>query len=409
MNERFDGALLSEQDYIKAKAPLIDAWNKTPFLESEYAPKFRNDYEMAVIAQILENTKNMNYSAYSPDDALKAAHHMVEATTPTTTTAWSGATNLPLVLGYVRKLMPKIMGLELVQTQALSLPSGRVFYLDRIRHDDGTDRGVVEARAGWSYRSWVNDPGEVTLIAKSMKMTLTSADVSTASHKLKAETSIEFEQDLRAYHGLDGRAILAEAATDEMAAEISERILWQLWQARGTLVYYGNMPASGYSQNEWAARYLTAWNRADDIAWNKRRTRTNWAVVGSEGIITLGTLAQTVIAAEAERPVGDAMLQRLGTLNNRWTIYAAALPWPENDALLGYVGTTWSDACMFYLPYVPLMVAGTLFDPTTQKWTISWLMRDAIYTPTSGGNGLALVQIDSTKTGLSYPARAEYA
>jgi len=416
MEELMDGGLLTEKDYTESKRQLVDAWDKTPFLReaNDIAP-LQNDYDVAVMAQICENYKTLandgQWRNLSPVDAIVASQRLFETSTPTKTTAWSGATNLPLVLGYVRKMMPKVLGLELIQVQALDRPSGRVFYLNRIRHDDGTDDTNVEIRTGWSYRSWIDDPGEATSIVKTVKMTLTSADVAAKSHKLKAETSIEFEQDLRAYHNMDGRAVLAEAATDEFAMELSERILWRLWNGYGTLVQYGANPdTTAYSANDWSSRMFEAYNRADGLAWNKNRTRTNWIVAGNEHQIQLGILNATEASGSmGEWPVGDAMLQRLGTMNNRWRVYVAAEPWPENDALLGYVGSTWTDAIMFYLPYVPLMVAGTHFDPTKQVWTISWLARDCFYLPTNSTNGLALVRIaTSSISGISYPAMAEW-
>jgi len=416
MDELLDGGILTERDYIESKKQLVDSWDKTPFLQqaNDIAP-LKDDYQTAVMAQICENYKreaNMGeWRNLSPTDAIVASQRLFETSTPTKTTAWSGATNLPLVLGYVRKMMPKVMGLELIQVQAMDRPSGRVFYLNRIRHDDGTDDTNIEIRTGWSYRSWIDDPGEASSIVKTVKMTLTSADVSATSHKLKAETSIEFEQDLRAYHNMDGRAILAEAATDEFAMELSERILWRLWNGYGTLVSYGTNPdTTAYSANAWASRMFEAYNRADGLAWNKNRTRTNWIVAGNEHQIQLGVLNATEPAGSmGEWPVGDAMLQRLGTMNNRWKVYVAAEPWPEKDALLGYVGTSWTDAIMYYLPYVPLMVAGTHFDPEKQVWTISWLARDCFYLPTNSTNGLALVRISTSISGISYPAMTEYA
>jgi len=417
MDELLDGGLLTERDYIESKKELVDAWDKTPFLrEADDIVPLKGDYQAAVMAQIFENYKREanagGWRNLSPVDAIVASQKLFEASTPTKTTAWSGATNLPLVLGYVRKMMPKVFGLELIQVQALDRPSGRVFYLNRIRHDDGTDDTNVEIRGGWSYRSWIDDPGEATDIVKTVKMTLTSDDVSATSHKLKAETSIEFEQDLRAYHNMDGRAVLAEAATDEFAMELSERILWRLWNggSASTLVQYGSNPdTTAYSANAWAARMLEAYNRADGIAFNKNRTRCNWAVVGNEHQIQLGILNATEAASNiGQWPVGDGMLQRLGTLNNRWRCYVSALPWPENDALLGYVGESWTDAIMFYLPYVPLMVAGTHFNPTDQTWTISWLARDCFYLPTNSTNGLAMVRVATAISGISYPALTEW-
>jgi hypothetical protein len=220
--------------FIKSNDELVEEWAKTPWLKDDRGGAIpgknarERDYNRAVIARTLQNYVNeflgyrgrngqgqqvpltvmeavdrMSKAAGAADNQFPDYDKINEAAGAATTSAWSGATTLPLVLGYARKIMPKMIALNLYAVQPLDRPTGRVFFIARNRDNNGTTDGQVEQRAGWSYRSWANDPGEVTAITKGVSFTITSTDVTATSHKLLAQTSIEVEQDLRAYFGIN--------------------------------------------------------------------------------------------------------------------------------------------------------------------------------------------------------------
>ena len=212
--------------FIKSNDPLVEQWTETIWLKDDRGGKIpgknakERDYNRAVIARTLQNyvDKALGYNgrngqgqqvSYTVNEAMERMaasvgaydnklvnyEKMIEAAGVAMTTAWSGATTLPIVLGYARKIMPKMQAINLYAVQPLDRPNGRVFYIARNRDNNNTTDGQVEQRAGWSYRSWADDPGEATAITKGVTFTITSADVNATSHKLLAQTSIEVEQD----------------------------------------------------------------------------------------------------------------------------------------------------------------------------------------------------------------------
>lgn len=208
--------------YIKSMAPLVEEWQKTTWLNPNGAngtmpgaTQQERDLNVARMARIMQNYVDMYFPArrethVTASEMVKKVSQMLpengkmpetslefgEAAGIAQTTSWSGATLLPMVLGYVRKLMPKLYGQQFYQVQPLDRPSGRVFFVARNRDNNNSTDGQIEQRAGWSYRSWISDPGEATAITKAVTFTITSADVPTPkSRKLQASTSIEVEQD----------------------------------------------------------------------------------------------------------------------------------------------------------------------------------------------------------------------
>jgi hypothetical protein len=426
---------MSEAAFIKKREPLIEQWDKWKMLDGCYfaddipGESLRErDYWRAVYAQILHNTAceclgtrpdDQRYAYTNPDavnnimgvvERAQTAQgwSLAEATTPTKTTAWSGATNLPIVLGYVRKIMPRMFSLNLVQVQPMDKPTGRYFSITRNRHNDGSGAGDLAARAGWSYRSWAMTPGEATTIAKSITFTMTSDNVTAVNRKLKTETSIEVEQDLRAYHGMDVVDLLADGAVDELANELDEEILYQIYidtQLNGGTFQLGAMPASGWAHEEWDRKILELVQRAAEHVETNKRVQPNKLVFGSDWNVRMGNLGHWVPTDQLVGP--NAFVRPVGTLASTWDCYKATLPWPTTEGVLMYKGSTWTDASFIFLPYVPVMLAGSHFDPDNQVRTLSWISRYAIVSVDSAQG--AFLKIDETNiTGTSYAAFSEY-
>jgi len=64
----------------------------------------------------------------------------------------------------------------------------------------------------------------------------------------------------------------------------------------------------------------------------------------------------------------------VGTLNNAMKIYVNTYA-SDDDVLVGYKGTSESDAAAFYCPYIPLMSSGVVLDPGTFEPTVSFMTR----------------------------------
>lgn len=434
--------LPTNTDYIKKHAPLVDAWRDAGFMDGPvWGPTadLKNDLLRTTLAVVMENTRktllpNSTISDPARDNVapqkayaenIKRAMQISErqaqemgsfqineATSPVDTTSMSGATNLPFVLGYIRKIMPKMDILNFVAVQPMPLPTGRVFFIDRVRHNNGTNAGSIEARAGWSYRSFDATPGEATTIVKTAKFTLASEDVSALAHKMLTEVGIEIEQDLRAYHGIDAANLINEAATDEMALDLQELILYEMWARAGGGTFQIGAKPSGYTISEWDRRYMEVIQRANESIWTNQRVNARHLIFGSDWSVQFGNINNTFTPA----PVQD-FAQATATADNNmrqigdYLVMRAALPFPTNDALLLHKGNTWIDASYFYLPYIPFQPYSVFRNPQTQVLQMSWLSRYATYmvgTNFRGDKRVALLrQSPSTITGTSYPAYVE--
>ena len=64
----------------------------------------------------------------------------------------------------------------------------------------------------------------------------------------------------------------------------------------------------------------------------------------------------------------------VGTLNGAMKVYVNTYA-ADDDVLVGYKGTSESDAAAFYCPYIPLMSSGVVLDPTSFEPTVSFMTR----------------------------------
>lgn len=412
--------ILSEAAFINKHQQLMEQYDssKLPvrWLSDPNAPSLQDDYWRACTAVMMDNTRKLlvpesNDIFQATEMGQRGMEILGEATTPLKTTAWSGATTLPMVLGLIRKIMPRMVGVRyLAQVQPIDRPVGRVFFLRRIRHLSGTDDSDVENRAGWSYRSFITDPGEGSTINTTFKLELSSKDVTAQSRKYLVESTIESEQDLRAYFGLDAVALISDAGAAELATEVDEFILNELYRNyTGPLVQYGAAPSKYSGDNAaWDQRIMEAIYRTSELIYNKKRVRPNRLVIGSEFSIYLKRLRQFQ-SVETNALFGDQSLgvRMVGTLDGQFTVLQMPQPFPVNDAMFSFQGESPLEGTFIWAPYVPLMQYSSDLDPATMVRKISWLRRDASFIVDKGYVGLARIA-QSTITGISYPAYTEY-
>jgi hypothetical protein len=64
----------------------------------------------------------------------------------------------------------------------------------------------------------------------------------------------------------------------------------------------------------------------------------------------------------------------VGTLNNTMKVYVNQYA-TNDDLLVGYKGSSESDAAAFYCPYIPLMSTGTVLDPQTLEPVVGFMTR----------------------------------
>jgi hypothetical protein len=65
----------------------------------------------------------------------------------------------------------------------------------------------------------------------------------------------------------------------------------------------------------------------------------------------------------------------VGTLNNAMKVYVDSYAADSTAVLVGYKGSSESDAAAFYCPYIPLMSSGVVLDPDTFEPVVSFMTR----------------------------------
>lgn len=185
--------------------------------------------------------------------------------------------------------------------------------------------------------------------------------------KIKARWTIEAQQDLRAYHGLDVEAELTAAASREIGLEIDREIIGDLLAGAGANIVwnatYGGVAAGYPTRRDYDETLLGALLEADGIIFTKRLKKSTWIVTGPDTGIRLEKMSSF-------RFLGDAFTggsvatgpYQSGTLSNRWNIIIDPL-FPKNKILVGYKGGSFFDTGYIYAPYIPLMITPTFMDP----------------------------------------------
>jgi len=236
--------------------------------------------------------------------------------------------------------------------------------------------------------------------------------VEAKSRKLSARWTFEAAQDAQAQHGIDVEAEIMAALAQEITAEIDQEILASLNTLAGTGTDTFNQAAvSGtatFVGDEHAALAVLVNRAANRIAQRTRRGAGNWAVV-SPAILTVLQSATTSAFARTtegtfEAPTNTKMV---GTLNNAMKVYVNTYA-ADDDVLVGYKGTSESDAAAFYCPYIPLMSSGVVLDPTSFEPVVSFMTRygyvELSNTASSLGNAadyLEKVEVNSSNLSFS--------
>jgi hypothetical protein len=332
----------------------------------------------SVMAATLENTRK-----YLSETAAAGA-----------TSAGNIATLNRVILPVIRRVMPTVIANELVGVQPMTGPVGQIHTL-RVRYSDTVGSGASGASAGEEALSPFKIAEAYSGNATSGKADATAAlegaagnqlsiqilkqTVEAKSRKLSAKWTFEAAQDAQSQHGIDVEAEIMAALAQEITAEIDQEILASLATLAGTGTdTFDQAAVSGtatFVGDEHAALAVLVNRAANRIAQRTRRGAGNWAVV-SPAILTVLQSATTSAFARTtegtfEAPTNTKMV---GTLNNAMKVYVNTYA-ADDDVLVGYKGSSESDAAAFYCPYIPLMSSGVVLDPTTFEPTVSFMTR----------------------------------
>ena len=341
-----------------------------------------NGNKKAVMASTLENTRK----------------YLSEAATSGATAAGNIATLNRVILPVIRRVMPTVIANEIVGVQPMTGPVGQIHTL-RVRYAETTNDAsaanvdttageealspfkVAEAYSGSLTTAKADaTPGLEGSGGRKLSIQILKQTVEARSRKLQARWTFEAAQDAQSQHGIDVEAEIMAALAQEMTAEIDQEILRSLRTLAGTASEtYNQAAVSGtatYVGDEHAALAVLINRQANKIAQRTRRGAGNFAVVSPFALTVLQSATTSAFARTTEgafeAPTNTKMV---GTLNNAMRIYVDTYASDSTDVLVGYKGSSESDAAAFYCPYIPLMSSGVVLDPSTFEPVVSFMTR----------------------------------
>jgi|TARA_B110001452_G_C15226458_1_gene425076 hypothetical protein len=336
-----------------------------------------NGNKKAVMASTLENTRR----------------YLSEAAGTGATSAGNIATLNRVILPVIRRVMPTVIANDLVGVQPMTGPVGQIHTL-RVRYAESNDNATAGEEAlspfkiATAYSGTGTDPDGVadataTLeggAGRKMSIQILKQTVEAKSRKLSARWTFESAQDAQSMHGIDVEAEIMAALAQEITAEIDQEIIQSLTALSGTASQtYDQAAVSGtatFVGDEHAALAVQINRVSNLIAQRTRRGAGNWAVVSPFALTILQSATTSAFARTTEgtfeAPTNTKMV---GTLNGAMKVYVNTYAADSAPVLVGYKGTSESDAAAFYCPYIPLMSSGVVLDPTSFEPVVSFMTR----------------------------------
>ena len=332
----------------------------------------------ATMASTLENTRKW----------------LNETATAGSTSAGNVATLNRVILPVIRRVMPTVIANELVGVQPMTGPVGQIHTL-RVRYSDSSDGNEVGEEALSPFKIASAYSGNATdatpkgsataalegAAGKRLSIQILKQTVEAKTRKLSARWTFEAAQDAQAQQGIDIEAEIMAALAQEITAEIDQEVLASLRALAGATNQqaYDQTAVSGtatFVGDEHAALAVMINRVANTIAQRTRRGAGNYAVVSPHALTVLQSATTSAFARTTEgtfeAPTNTKMV---GTLNSAMKVYVDTYAHDGTDILIGYKGSSESDAAAFYCPYIPLMSSGVVLDPATFEPVVSFMTR----------------------------------
>jgi hypothetical protein len=388
---------------------LSNKWK--PILEHEALSPIKDPHKRATVAQLLENTVRAVSESRGAD-----SHFLTE--TPTTSVGTGGYSSSsaaagpvagydPVLISLVRRTMPNLIAYDIAGVQPMSGPTGMIFAMrSRYTNQSGAEAFYGEADTDFSGSgSYGGAPvhaggldgttagkttgtAVATGVAESlgstgpdfaeMSFSIEKIAVQAKSRALKAEYTSELAQDLKAIHGLDAEAELANILTSEVLAEINREIIRTVYLtgvagSQVNVAVPGQFDLDVDSNGRWSVEKFKGLmfhieREANEIAKQTRRGKGNIILCSSDVASALqmaGVLDYTPALNSNNLAVDDTGNTFAGVLNGRYRVYIDPYS-TGNYMVVGYKGSNAMDAGIFYCPYVPLQMVRAIGESNFQ-------------------------------------------
>tara|TARA_R110002153_G_scaffold18319_9_gene64136 strand:- start:9083 stop:10228 length:1146 start_codon:yes stop_codon:yes gene_type:complete len=316
-----------------------------------------------------------------------AKRQLSEAATAGATGAGSVATLNKVMLPLIRRVMPSVIANELVGVQPMSGPVGQIHTL-RVRYAE-TGGGATagdEALSPFKLASTYAGSPDATAAAegtpgKKMSIQILKETVEAKTRRLSARWTFEAAQDAEAMHGVDVEAEIMQALAQEIVVEIDQEIIGSLRNLAGAgqALDFNGLNAAytpTYVGDRHALLAIEINRAANRIAARTRRGAGNYIVVSPEALTVLQSASTSTFARTTEGSFESPTNTKfVGTLNGTIKVFVDNYAADGTKVLVGYKGSSETDAPAFYCPYVPLMSTGPVMDPTTFEPVVSFMTR----------------------------------
>ena len=218
-----------------------------------------------------------------------------------------------------------------------------------------------------------------------MAFSIEKLTVTAKSRALKAEYSLELAQDLKAIHGLNAEAELANILSTEILAEINREIIRTVYKvavpgAQVNTATAGTFDLDVDSNGRWSVEKFKGLifqieRDANAIAQQTRRGKGNMILCSSDvaSALTMAGVLDYTPALNANLQVDDTGNTFAGILQGKYRVYIDPYAGGSNTGaaggqyyVVGYKGASPYDAGLFYCPYVPLQMVRAVGENTFQ-------------------------------------------
>ena len=253
-----------------------------------------------------------------------------------------------------------------------------------------------------------------------MAFSIEKVVVEAKSRALKAEYSLELAQDLKAIHGLNAEAELANILSTEILAEINREVIRTIYKVaeQGAVqntatpgIFDLDVDSNGrWSVEKFKGLLFQIERDANAVGQRTRRGKGNIVICSADvaSALTMAGVLDYTPALNANLTVDDTGNTFAGVLMGKYRVYidpyaanlTASNTTPGNQYyVVGYKGSSPYDNGIFYCPYVPLQMVRAVGENTFQP-KIGFKTRYGIVAnPFAEGldQGLGRLQVNSNR------------
>ena len=203
-----------------------------------------------------------------------------------------------------------------------------------------------------------------------MSFSVEKVSVAAGTRALQGSYSMELAQDLRAVHGLDAEAELANILSAEILGEINREVVRRIYisvdiGAQAGVTTSGRFDLDTDSNGRWMVEkfkglMMQIEKDANQIGKDTRRGKGNIIITSSDvaSALQMAGMLDYAPAMSTDLNTDTAASTFAGVLNGRYKVFVD--PYADANAAeyycVGYKGDSPMDAGIFYCPYVPLQM-----------------------------------------------------